>query len=254
VTPPDETRSNELRRVGRCVHVFRSIPSTNDAAAERPDADEGTVFVADHQSRGRGQHGRSWFARPGDALLASVVLRPPVTLARPVILTALAAVAVGDAIYDLTGAQARIKWPNDLLVRGRKICGILIESGRSTVIGIGLNLNPSAEDFAAANLPDATSLRIVRGAAVERDRALDAVLDRLDAEYARLLAGERAPLEADWKWRIGLLGRSVLAVRTDGESVGGRLLEMGFDGLEIQRPDGGMEFVQPETVRHLHAV
>src|SRR5439155_21260352 len=106
------------------------VDSTNTRgaalAAADPDAD-GLVLVADDQLAGRGQYGRVWQSRPGSSLLMSVVLRPPPELRRPVVLTAWAAVAVADAIRALTGAQSRIKWPNDLLIRGKQVCGILIE-------------------------------------------------------------------------------------------------------------------------------
>jgi BirA family transcriptional regulator, biotin operon repressor / biotin---[acetyl-CoA-carboxylase] ligase len=252
VIPPDEIRTSPGRFIGREVRRFGTIPSTNDLAIAS-DVPDGTALVADHQSNGRGQHGRVWTSRPGDSLLVSLRLRPPPELARPVILTALAAVAVGDAIRELAGAQARIKWPNDLLIHGKKICGILIEAGRATVIGIGLNLNQSAEEFANAGLPDATSLQRVGGRRVDRDAALDSVLSHLDREWARLLAGERVPLESDWKWRIGLLGRTVLVERSDGIVISGRLLEMGFDAIELLQDDGTAEAIQPELVRHIHA-
>src|SRR3954469_18386865 len=161
---PRETWHFETERVGRRVLVYDSVDSTNTRAAEfarsNPDAD-GLVLVADQQTAGRGQYGRVWVSRPGSSLLMSVVLRPPPELLRPVILTAWAAVSVAEAILTLTGAQARIKWPNDLLIRGKKVCGILIEqtgtgSELVTVAGIGLNLNQTADEFARANLPDAT--------------------------------------------------------------------------------------------------
>src|SRR5687767_8862526 len=146
---PRETWHFDTERIGRRVLVYDHVDSTNTRGAELahadPDAD-GLVLIADQQTAGRGQYGRVWQSRPGSSLLLSVVLRPPAELRRPVILTAWAAVSVAEAILALTGVQARIKWPNDLLVRGKKVCGILIEqSGTAgeivTVAGIGLNLN-----------------------------------------------------------------------------------------------------------------
>jgi BirA family transcriptional regulator, biotin operon repressor / biotin---[acetyl-CoA-carboxylase] ligase len=251
VIAPDEIRIVPSRLIGREIRRFGTVSSTNDLAISA-DAPDGTAFVADHQSNGRGQHGRVWTSRAGDSLLVSIKLRPPTELARPVILTALAAVAVGDAIRELAGVQSRIKWPNDLLIHGKKVCGILIEAGRATVIGIGLNLNQSTAEFALAGLPDATSLHLAGDRRVDRDAALDTVLTHLDREWERLLAGERVPLESDWKWRIGLLGRSVVVERSDGNTVSGRLLEMGFDALELLHDDGTAEAIQPELVRHIH--
>lgn len=248
MTPPTETWAFETHAVGREVFVYDSLESTNDTAADAPD---GAVVVARHQTRGRGQHGRVWQSRPDVSLLMSVRLRPPPELNRPVILTAWAAVAVGDAVLALTGRQARIKWPNDLLVQGKKVCGILIEQKQATVVGIGLNVNQLAADFVAAALPDATSLAVLAERPFELRDVCEAVVRRLDAEYARLLAGERIPLEADWKWRIGLLGRHVVVETADGEFLTGRLLDMGFDGLELDQGDGAVRVLTPEFVRHV---
>lgn len=182
----------------------------------------------------------------------SVALRPPPGLCRPVVLTAFTAVALGEAILSLTGAQARIKWPNDLLIRGKKVCGILIENTTTTVVGIGLNLNQSQQHFTAAGLPDATSLSLASGdREVGVPAAAKAVIQQLDVEYGRLLAGERVAVEADWKWRIGLLGKQVTAELNDGSFVSGRLHEMSFDGLELDSGEGCFRVLVPETVRHL---
>lgn len=248
MTPPTEIWAFDTNAIGREVFVHDSLASTNDAADAVPD---GTIVLARHQSRGRGQHGRVWQSRPDASLLMSVRLRPPQELNRPVILTAWAAVAVGDAVLDLTGRQARIKWPNDLLVHGQKVCGILIEQRHATIVGIGLNINQTADDFATAALPDATSLAILAGRSFELRGVCEAVVRKLDAEFARLLAGERVPLEADWKWRIGLLGRHVVVETADGEFLAGRLLDMSFDGIEIDQGDGAVRVLTPEFVRHV---
>jgi BirA family biotin operon repressor/biotin-[acetyl-CoA-carboxylase] ligase len=243
----------DTRHVGRRVLVYDAVRSTNDVAAELAvdPSNNGTVVIADHQTAGRGQYGRVWQSRPGTSLLMSVLLFPPDELRRPVVLTAWAAVGVAEAVRTLTGVQAKVKWPNDLLVRGQKVCGILIEQGVGTVAGVGLNLNQSAEDFAAAGLPDATSLALAAGAPLDPRAAAVAVVRRLDEEYDRLLAGELAPLESDWKWRVGLLGRQVVAELTDGSVLGGRLRDLTFDGVEIEFGEYAAEVVRPELVRQL---
>ncbi len=249
---PRDTWNLETAHIGQRVLFFDQLDSTNSTAAElAPSAEDGLVVIADFQTAGRGQYGRVWQSRPGGSLLMSVALRPPTALCRPVILTAFAAVAIGEAILALTGTQARIKWPNDLLIRGKKVCGILIENTTATVIGIGLNLNQTAEEFADAGLPDATSLRRVLGGGIDTSNAAKVVIRKLDAEYGRLMAGERVAVEADWKWRIGLLGRQVTAELTDGTQVSGRLHEMSFDGLELDTGEGGWRVLVPEMVRQL---
>jgi BirA family biotin operon repressor/biotin-[acetyl-CoA-carboxylase] ligase len=261
---PRETWHFDTERVGRRVLVFDELDSTNTHAARLAGTDDaeaepdGLVLIAEQQTAGRGQHGRVWQSRPGSSLLMSVVLRPPPELCRPVVLTAWAAVAVADAVLALTGAQARIKWPNDLLIRGKKVCGILIEqSGRgdrvTAIAGVGLNLTQTTDEFAAANLPDATSLSIVGGGLIDARTAAGVVIRKLDTEYARLLNGERVAVEADWKWRVGLLGRHVLIEHPGGAVTTGRLRDMAFDGLEIENSDGFVHVVAPESVAHIRA-
>jgi BirA family biotin operon repressor/biotin-[acetyl-CoA-carboxylase] ligase len=261
---PREEWALDTAHVGRRVLVFGEVASTNTLAAGWPHDADGLAFLAENQTAGRGRFDRTWQSRPGSSLLLSVVLAPPPELRRPSVLTAWAALAVAGAVYELTSQQARIKWPNDLLVRGKKVCGILIEQGVGadadgnprfrTVVGIGLNLMQTAEDFAAAGLPDATSLLLAANRVVGLRAAAETVVRHLDAEYGRLLAGERVAVEADWKWRTGLLGRQVVVELTEGPSVTGRVREMGFAGLEVTAPDGTVHVLVPERIAHIRPV
>jgi BirA family transcriptional regulator, biotin operon repressor / biotin---[acetyl-CoA-carboxylase] ligase len=254
---PREIWLLDTARIGQRVLVFDSLESTNTTAARMATEDntDGLALIAEHQTAGRGQYGRVWQSRPGSSLLLSVILRPPRELCRPVILTALAAISVAEAVYTLTATQARLKWPNDLLVRGKKVCGLLIEQHAGVIVlGVGLNLTQSAEEFAAAGLPEATSLAQLSDRPVSLRRAAEVVLGRLDQEYSRLIAGERVAIEADWKWRLGLLGRQVMVERYDGSSEIGRLHEMGFDGLELEVAAGLFRVIVPETVAHVRGL
>ena len=100
-------------------------------------------------------------------------------------------------------------------------------------------------------MPDATSLALTAGVPIDPRVAAVAVIRRLDEEYDRLLAGERVPLESDWKWRLGLLGRQVVAELADGSELGGRLRDLSFEGVEIERSECAVEVVRPEFVRQL---
>lgn len=251
---PSETWSLNTTHIGRRVNVFETLASTNTTASELavlPEND-GVVVIADYQTTGRGQYGRVWQSRPKCSLLMSVVLNPPSELCRPAILTALAAVAVVEAIVDLSGIQASIKWPNDVLIRGKKVCGILIEKhGSAAVVGIGLNINQTAEEFIAAGLLEATSLEIESTRPIERRFAVERVIQRLDQAYEQVFSGERTAIEAEWKERIGLIGRRVLIEHMDGSTIVGQIREMQFDRLVLELEDGTRQMILPETVRHI---
>src|SRR5579871_5247028 len=211
--PPREEWSLDTRRLGRRVLVFDRLDSTNNLASQLADdpANDGVAILTDEQTAGRGQHGRTWLAAPGDSVLLSVLFAPPPELCRPVVLTAWAAVAVCSTIRESIDQPTRIKWPNDVLLHGRKVCGILIESARapagvnqrSMVVGIGLNVQQSAEHFAAAGLPEATSLAQCTTAALNTRTVAVALIRQLDRDYDLLCRGDLGTLEASWKLHLG---------------------------------------------------
>jgi BirA family biotin operon repressor/biotin-[acetyl-CoA-carboxylase] ligase len=253
------TASWELdsRHIGRRVLVFDSLDSTSNLAASLANdpGNDGVVILAKEQTVGRGQHGRHWTCPPGSGVLMSVLLFPPAALRRPALLTAWAAVSVCETVLQAANLQAKIKWPNDILIQGQKVCGILIESrpaqdaGLSVVAGIGLNVSQTAAMLAAAGLPQATSLAASASRAFEPAEVARLLIRQLDDEYCRLRSGDLGTLEASWKWRIGLLGKKVAAVCPEA-SFAGRLLEMAWDGLVIEQASGTAR-LQPEMVRRL---
>jgi BirA family biotin operon repressor/biotin-[acetyl-CoA-carboxylase] ligase len=248
------------RHIGRRRIHLDATDSTNSRAAElaHDPANAGAVVTADLQTRGRGQYGRVWESPPGANVLLSALVFPPPALRRPVVLTAFAAVVVGETILQVTGQQARIKWPNDVLLGGKKVCGILIEGGRTAadrdphfVVGIGLNVNQTADDFARLGLADATSLSMAVNRRLDVKGITDLLIRNLDAEYDRLLSGELAALEASWKWRLGLDGRPVTVELMDATEVRGRLVALAFGGLTVEVAHGVVRRVLPEEVRHV---
>jgi BirA family biotin operon repressor/biotin-[acetyl-CoA-carboxylase] ligase len=254
MTPREEWHL-ETAHIGRRVLVFDALDSTsNHAAALAGDAgNAGVVVLADRQTAGRGQHGRSWLCPDGAGILVSVLLFPPPVARRPALLTAWAAVSVCETIQRATGLEAQIKWPNDVLIRGRKVCGILIEQARGTVAGIGLNVLQSAESFAAAGLPEAGSLVVFSDRRLDRVEIARQLITVLDEGYTRLCAGEAGELEENWRTRFGLLGKRV-AAECVGAMHHGRLVELSFDGLELVGDDGHALRLTPETVRHLYEI
>jgi BirA family biotin operon repressor/biotin-[acetyl-CoA-carboxylase] ligase len=249
---PREEWLLDSHRLGRRVLIFDCVDSTNTLAASLADdvVNDGVVVLAEEQTAGRGQHGRTWHCQRGAGVLLSVLLFPPPNLRRPVILAAWAANAVCATIGKSTGLQATIKWPNDVLIQQRKVCGILIEQGRGTVVGIGLNLNQSAESFAAAELPHAASLAIFAGRSFDCRDLARLLIHQLDDAYQHLCEGDLDSLEADWKRQIGLLGQQVL-VECHDATYCGRLRELGWDGLELEVPGAETIRLLPESVRHL---
>jgi BirA family biotin operon repressor/biotin-[acetyl-CoA-carboxylase] ligase len=278
---PFEEWHLETRQIGRRVRVYKRLESTNTRAALLADdpSNHGLVILAEDQTSGRGQQGRSWQAPAGKAVLMSVVVFPPPPLRRPALLTAWAAVSVCETIRQATGFQARIKWPNDVLIRGRKICGILIESKVQTsqpekatgenrenrekthspfslrsdfavVAGIGLNVNQTAKDFQDAALPQAGSLALATGRTFDAPTIARLLLDHLDEEYDRLAQNDLDSLLTCWKWHIGLLGRQVSIETPDGRHWG-RLRELTLEGVELEQTGGRSLQLPPEAIRHL---
>src|SRR5262245_32834853 len=230
---PVEEWSLPTRHVGRRVLVFDELLSTNGLASElaADPANAGVCVLAATQTAGLGQYGRRWQSPPASSVLLSVLLFPPPALRRPALLTAWAAVAAAETVRLTAGVPATIKWPNDLLVGGRKVCGILIEQGRGTVAGVGLDVRQSAADFAAAGLPRAPPLGPAPCRQFETREVARLLIGQLDAGYAPLSGGGSDALEGCWRERVGLLGRPAVAELADGSTVEGRVVELAFAGV-----------------------
>jgi BirA family biotin operon repressor/biotin-[acetyl-CoA-carboxylase] ligase len=244
------------RHLGRAVRHFPTLDSTNSyaAALSADPANHGLVVTADTQTAGRGQYERAWQCPPGRGVLMSVLLFPPPELRRPAVLTAWAAVAVRDTVRQAAGLDPTIKWPNDVLVGGKKVCGILCEAGaRHVVAGIGLNVNQTEDDFEKMGLPDAASLSTLSVATFDVREVTRTLIHQLDAWYDRLTHGGVAVLEDEWRRAIGLLGEPVAAERMDGTELRGQLRELGFAGVVLDQ-GGELTIVPPEALRHLQPI
>jgi BirA family biotin operon repressor/biotin-[acetyl-CoA-carboxylase] ligase len=198
-----------------------------------------SLFIADFQSAGRGRRGRIWRAQPGQALLVSILLRGPGPIARPWRSTALASVALADAIEHVAPLlRVAIKWPNDLLLDGRKVAGVLAESASdgvevAVVVGVGVNVNVPAHDLAQIDAP-ATSLRAASDRPVDRGDLLTAFIARIDGW---LVESEDA-LRERWQSRLWGQGQR-LTLRDLGVEETVVILGVSPDGgLRIRRADG----------------
>ena len=226
--------------------------STQDlarAAAAR-GADQGWTVVTDSQHQGRGRLGRAWVAPAETALLFSVILRPPLDVLP--LLPLLAALAVAGGIETATGAVPDLKWPNDVLLNGKKLAGILLErpAGAAVVLGVGLNVNQSAAD-----LPEgASSLALELGQEVDRETLLAAILNDLGNAYER---ADRQGVEwivPGWRSRSSMMGNAV-AFTQDGSLVRGIAEDVAQDGaLRVRLEDGRRISVVAGEVERVRSV
>jgi BirA family transcriptional regulator, biotin operon repressor / biotin---[acetyl-CoA-carboxylase] ligase len=192
---------------------------------------EGAVATADHQTGGRGRLRRSWVEPPGTSVLCSVLLRPPG--GRPAAqLSLLGGLAAAEAIEEVSGLVASIKWPNDVLVEGRKVAGVLAEQrGEAVVLGIGINVGQEAGELPADARVLASSLRSLAGRRFELEEVLAALLARLDALYERWRTGGFGAVHEELAARDFLRGRRVSVSGAEGIAGGideaGRLVVEG---------------------------
>ncbi len=205
-------------RVGRAVHYLRSVSSTSTElkALARDGAAAGTVVLADEQTGGRGRSGRTWFSPDGLGVWMSVLLRCELPAERLAPLSVAAAVSVADALRELTGLDVRVKWPNDLLVGGRKLGGLLVESMQtagervvSAVLGIGLNVGLTEDDLPAELVGTATSLQLAWRRPVARLDVLRATLLALEECFERYEREGIAGFRERWRELSSTLGREV---------------------------------------------
>ena len=227
--------------VGRRLLYFPELTSTMDRAAELADqgAEEGTVVVAEKQSAGRGRHGRSWVSQPGN-LLFSVLFRPE--LDQLPFISIIGGVAAARAVRKTTGLDPRIKWPNDLMLRGRKAAGILAESAIAgeavwyAVLGIGINVALDTQAYAEEIGPPAVSINAAAGKEVPRERLLRQLLLELDSLYLQARRGV-SPVP-EWRDLIENLGSRVTVTSAAG-SVSGTAADIDELGnLVLLRDDG----------------
>ncbi len=250
MTPQDKTlTADEIRRslpaqiIGRKVLYYPSVTSTMDIARAEAlsGAPEGTFILADEQTSGRGRLKRSWLAPPGN-IAASIILYPRIAELPSLIMVS--SLAVVHAIEGTTDLKATVKWPNDVLVRGRKVCGILIESdarpvesGRATyaIIGIGINVNLDPSHYSEIE-STATSLSLEAGRSIERLPLVRSLIVDLDRLYLDL--GSGGSMYEEWRDRLVTLGKQVTVTSIEG-SLDGVAESVERDGsLLVRRTDG----------------
>jgi BirA family transcriptional regulator, biotin operon repressor / biotin---[acetyl-CoA-carboxylase] ligase len=245
--------------IGRRILLYGGVPSTNlvlrDLAAR--GAVEGTVVLAEEQVHGRGRHGRSWFSPPGLNLYVSVLFRPGLDLREVPRFSLIASLALTEAIWG-EGLPATIKWPNDILVDGRKVAGTLAETVDLTgtrpyvILGVGVNMNVDDEALQGALRDDAgeaTSLRQAGGREIDRNLFAASLLNHLERWFAAARDREWDTVLAAWRERDGLRGHRV-EIRGAGPAWQGRAEGIDADGyLEIVTDAGVRQRVISGEIR-----
>lgn len=243
------------------IDYFSEIDSTNIRARRIADAGapEGSIVVAEAQSAGKGRRGRAWFSPAGKGLYLSVVLRPRIPPAEAPRLVLAAAVAAAEALLAHAAVPLSVKWPNDILIAGKKVAGILTEMRLAgeriahVVIGLGVNVNTAAEEMPPEIRPIATSLLAATGRTVSRPALLRSLLERLEHWYGLLQEGHFERIRARWLDLAAIVGRQVTITGVDrtyeGEAVG--IDQTGF--LILKSPDGTLRRILAGDVSMIDA-
>lgn len=246
--PAEVTSGLKTSWLGHQLVYLEETDSTNEVAKRlaREGAGEGTVVVAEHQTRGKGRLGRQWISPPRAGVYFTVILRPPLTPAEAPQATLMAAVAAARGLISATGLEVRIKWPNDLLISGRKVAGILTELGADMdrihylVIGIGINVNIRREDLPPELNYPTTALQSELKRPVSRRRILQLCLEELESAYQGWIKNGFSPLRQQWKELSHTLGERV-KVNLGEKVVEGLAEDLAEDGsLLLRQPDGSL--------------
>jgi BirA family biotin operon repressor/biotin-[acetyl-CoA-carboxylase] ligase len=210
----------------------------------RDGVKEGVVVFAESQTLGRGRLGRKWISPERKGLWFSILLRPDLRPQETTQLTVASATALRRAIQSETGLKPEIKWPNDILVGGKKVAGILTELSaeldrvKHVILGIGVDVNLGANEFPAELRRLATSLKIESGRAISRPELAAAVLRELDFDYARICAGKFTAVADEWQAHCATIGREV-TIQIGGRRIRGRAESLDDDGALLVRTEHG---------------
>jgi BirA family biotin operon repressor/biotin-[acetyl-CoA-carboxylase] ligase len=260
---PDILTGEVIRRAARGtqfaaqVHHHYRIASTMDAAAEqaRAGAPHGTIVLAEEQVAGRGRLGRSWHSPRSAGVYFSLVLRPTLPAARAPALTLAAGLAVAEAVSEVTGLAADLRWPNDVLLEGRKCCGILpemtseFERIKHVILGIGLNVNQ--QSFPEELAGEAISLAQAVGRKLPRAEVLAALLRHFDRRYRQFATGKIEAVIADFERRSSSARSRRISVEAEDVTFTGTTEGLDPSGfLQVRRDDtGGVEPILAGIVR-----
>ncbi|PLS16327.1 biotin--[acetyl-CoA-carboxylase] ligase [Bacillus sp. M6-12] len=244
VSAPEKVTKTEIQiglgtnRFGKEIVYEETVASTQQIAHKlaNEDAPEGTIVIAEEQVSGKGRLSRSWHSPKYTGIWMSIILRPNIPIHQAPQLTLLAAVAVVQAIEDVTDTLPEIKWPNDILINGKKVTGILTEmqaeSDRihSVIIGIGINVNAKLEDFPDDLKEKATSIQIEQGRPISRAKLIQALLLKLERMYDLYLDKGFSPIKQLWESYAVSIGKEIIAT-TLTDTIKGSALGITDEGV-----------------------
>jgi len=239
-------RLGKTRVVGRDIQVFEQTTSTNDVIEmlARDGVKEGAVVFAEAQTKGRGRLGRKWMSPTHKGLWFSILLRPELRPQETTQLTVASATALRRAIKTVTGLSPEIKWPNDLLIGGKKVVGILTEMSaevdrvRHVILGIGVDVNQDAVEFSPELRKIATSLKVESGREISRAELATEILRELDFDYARICGGKFSAVADEWEAGCATIGKNV-SVQMGARQIRGRAEALDDDGALLVRTEHG---------------
>lgn len=240
------SRLGKTKVIGRDIRVFHETTSTNDVIEKlaRDGVNEGIVIFAESQTSGRGRLGRKWLSPAKKGLWFSVLLRPDLRPSETTRLTVASATALRRAIETQTGLELEIKWPNDILVAGKKVAGILTEMNaeldriKYVIVGIGVDVNLSSRDFPPDLRKIATSLKIESGKTISRAELAVNILRELDADYERICSNGFEKLAEEWEKHCRTIGEEVV-IRIGSREIRGRAESLAEDGALLLRTEHG---------------
>ncbi|MCA1027131.1 biotin--[acetyl-CoA-carboxylase] ligase [Cytobacillus kochii] len=253
IATPKKVIADEIRYglktkiLGSHIHYEESVDSTQKVAHQlaTDGACEGTIVVAEEQISGRGRMDRKWISPKYTGVWMSVILRPQLPPHRAPQLTLIAAVAVVQAIEEVTGLTAEIKWPNDVLINGKKVTGILTEMQAdadrivSIIMGIGINVNQKLEDYPEEIQPIATSLAIEKKEEISRAQIIQTLLFNLEKLYQLYLQNGFQPIRILWESYAISIGKNIKA-RTLSGTIAGKAIGITDEGILLLEDEAGV--------------
>lgn len=230
------TEITKMESIGENIIYFEEVDSTNDVAKRlAPKSKEGTVIIAETQTKGRGRGRKEWISPPGGVWM-SVILKPKIDPSCAPVLTLIFGLAVCKVIRSF-GLDAKIKWPNDVIIKDRKIAGVLAdlhsyERVNFVIVGVGIDANVNLQDFPKEFRENVTSLKSELGQEIEKRSLIQNILKEMDRVYNTFKSGSLSSLLQEWKKLSSIIGKTV-EVHTETEAIKGEAIDIDKSGALI---------------------